>query len=99
MAVFDAARLSKDPLVRFEKSFPFYRTHIVAFTEKIYKFGKTNFEMGMLASAFNTPAWEGQFEKGSPVHDLIVSLPECGNGTVNINSIGLLGILWCAGDI
>ena len=53
----------------------------------------------MLANAFNTPAWEGKFEKGEPLYELITSLPECGNGTINITSIGLLGILWCAGDI
>ena len=53
----------------------------------------------MLANAFNTPAWEGKFEKGEPLYELITSLPECGNGTINITSIGLLGILWCADDI
>ena len=49
----------KDPLQRFEKSFPFYRTHVCAFIDKINEFGKEDFEYTHLASKFDSEAWEG----------------------------------------
>jgi len=49
----------KDPAQRFEKSFPFYRTHVCAFIDKINEFGKADFEYSHLNSKFDSEAWEG----------------------------------------
>ena len=54
----------KDPLVKFEKSFPFYRMHIGRFLEKVNSYGKDTVEISLLASTFDTPAWKGQFDEG-----------------------------------
>ena len=42
-----AINLSKisDPLEKFEKSFPFYRMHIMKFLEKVNSFGKDHLEL------------------------------------------------------
>ena len=49
----------KDPLLRFEKSFPFYRIHVCAFIAKINEFGKETIEYSHLKTRFDSEAWEG----------------------------------------
>ena len=65
-----------DPLTRFEKSFPFYRMHITTFLNKINSMGRDEFEIALLAKMFDTPAWEGCFDEGSELHELLEKLPE-----------------------
>ena len=49
----------KDPLKRFEKSFPLYRMHIKAFIEKIQHCAKQDFEYALLDHHFDSDVWEG----------------------------------------
>ena len=51
-----------------------------------------------LESSFNTPAWAGVFDVGSDMYNLLESLPDSGDGQVDVTSLSLLAIIWCQGD-
>jgi len=88
----------KDPLVKFEKDFPFYRLHIMKFLFKINGFGRDEIDFSQLKTTFDTPAFQGHFDEGSILHGLIASLPNCSETSVNVKSLSQLAILWCAGS-
>lgn len=46
---------------------------------------------------FNSPAFQGKFEKGTPLHKMISSLPKCTEESFYVRSLELLGIAWCSG--
>jgi len=88
----------RDPLVRFEKSFPFYRMNCCAFINKINEFGKLEFDYVLLENSFDSDAWVGQFKEGTPLYKLIKSIPGCEKDTVNRENLSILAILWCSGS-
>ena len=90
---------SMQPLARFEKEFPFYRSHIVAFKDKLFSSGKDEVDLKWLNQTFDTPAWNGQFLKGSKLYKLLKSLPGQEGESFSVNTLLLLGILWCQGDV
>jgi hypothetical protein len=52
----------KDPLMKWEKSYPFCRIHITNIKDKIFSLGKNNFSIAELSDLIDTPAWKGAFE-------------------------------------
>jgi len=88
----------KDPLQRFAKSVPFYRMHAIKFTNICFDLNQEKFPITELAAQLNTPSWVEQFESGQPSYKLIMNLPDCSDGQVEINSIVILGLLWCEGS-
>jgi hypothetical protein len=93
------AETIKDPLIRFEKSFPFYRMHCRAFINKINEFGKADFDYKLLGHSFDSEAWEGQFKEGTELYKLIKTIPKCEGDSVNTEALSLLAILWCGGSV
>lgn len=87
-----------DPLIKLEKSYPFYRMHITTFLNKINSMGKDEIEIDLLGKMFDTPAWEGKFAQGQELHTLLMSLPESSEGTVKVGPLSLLALLWCRGE-
>ena len=87
----------KDPQQRLEKSFPFYRVHIMAFYEKVMSIGKDKFTIMELSGALNTEAWAGKFGPGTDLNKLLNSLPNCGNDDLDKCNLLCLGLLWCDG--
>jgi hypothetical protein len=47
----------KEPLVRIEKMFPFYRMHVTLMMEKLYQFPNETFTIDDFLDKFDTPAW------------------------------------------
>ena len=88
----------KDPFVRFEKQYPFYRMHVEAFRQKIYSYGKDNISIEELANRFDDEMWNDQFKPGTDVYKLLKSLPGTEGEILDINTLLILGILWCQGD-
>lgn len=72
--------------------------HCVAFINKINEFGKEDFDYKLLASTFDSEAWDGQFDNGKPLYNLIKSIPGCEGDTVNTETLSILAILWCSGS-
>jgi hypothetical protein len=87
-----------DPFVKYEKSFPFYRMHIENFRSQIYSFGKDKIKIFELKNRFDGAMWRDQFEEGSELNQLLRALPGSVDDTIDINSILILGLLWCSGD-
>ena len=50
-----------------------------------------------MARCLDTGCWVDQFEAGQPAYKVLMSLPECGDGQVDLNSAIILGLLWCEG--
>lgn len=48
---------------------------------------------------FSTPSFHGSFEKGQPLHQLLISLPGCSEDKLNTESLVILGLVWCAGNL
>ena len=88
----------KDPFVKFEKSFPFYRMHIENFRTQIYSFGKDMISIEDLQNRFSGAIWKNQFDEGSELNLLLRALPGSVDDSVDINSIIVLGLIWCTGD-
>jgi hypothetical protein len=87
-----------DPMTRLEKLSPLSRLHISVFLDKINNLGKKEADIPLLAATFNTPAWSGQFDKGSTFYKQITSLPNCSEESINLSSLSLLAMLWCKGN-
>jgi hypothetical protein len=87
-----------DPFVKLEKSFPFYRMHLTNYTSQIYSFGKDSIKIFELKNRFEGAMWRDQFEEGSELNQLLRALPESEDDSININSLLILGLLWCGGD-
>ena len=54
--------------------------------------------MDDMKSKFSSEAFQGMFEEGKPLYNLLISLPMCSKDSMYINSVQCLGILWCTGD-
>lgn len=65
----------KDPLIRFQYSFPFHRILIRVFYDFVMKDKKVYYTNLDLESKFRTPAWKGQFSQGTPLAKLLALLP------------------------
>ena len=87
-----------DPFVKFEKSFPFYRMHIENFRQQIYNLGKDEIRIEDLKNRFEGAIWKDHFNEDSELTQLLKALPDSNEDMVNINSILILGLLWCSGD-
>jgi hypothetical protein len=87
-----------DPLIRLEKTCVLSRLHVNVFIERINSLGKEQADIPLLAATFNTPAWMGQFDKGTPFYNLITSLPDCSPESIDLGSLSLLALLWCKGE-
>lgn len=87
-----------DPFVKFEKSFPFYRMHVENYRAQIYSFGKDNIKISELKNRFEGGMWRDQFDEGSELNQLLRALPESEDDTIDINSLLILGLIWCSGD-
>ena len=46
---------------------------------------------------FNSPAFQGKFEKGTDLNKMLASLPKCTEDSFYVRSLELLGIAWCSG--
>uniref|UniRef100_A0A7S3IFY6 Uncharacterized protein n=1 Tax=Strombidium inclinatum TaxID=197538 RepID=A0A7S3IFY6_9SPIT len=95
----------KDPLVKFEKQFPFHRMHIASFRQVIYNFGKDKFAISDLKARLPGSLWEQALKPGSPTMTLLESLPGSEKNDsdpletlVDTTSMLLLSIIWCGGD-
>ena len=73
--------------------------HIKAFEEKLDQIGKDSIPITELAAALSTEAWAGKFGEGSALNELLLSLPNSGNGSVDNTSLRSLGLLWCDGSV
>ena len=60
--------------------------------------GKSKLTMDDLKNRFDGPMWRDQFEEGSELNKLLKSLPGTVNGEIDVNSILILGLLWCSGS-
>ena len=50
-------QLITDPLVKFEKRFPFHRTHIKPYVERLFSLEKAKIDYEEFKLLFNTTAW------------------------------------------
>jgi hypothetical protein len=64
----------------------------------VNSFGKSDIELSTLAGSFDSPAWAGQWNEGTELHNLLKSLPGCNDETINANSLIMLAYLWCQGS-
>lgn len=99
----------KDPLVKFEKTFPFHRMSIVTMRELVHSFldEKGRLEDLVSVNKFqeklnDRPIWENQFNSDSPLYKVMEKLPGSihkDDGLyVDPQAFLVLCILWCAGD-
>ena len=88
----------KDSFVRFEKSFPFYRMHIHNFRSQIINLGKNKVSIEELSNRFEGAMWRDHLKEGSELEGLLKTLPGCKDGLIDVQSILILGLLWCGGD-
>lgn len=89
----------KDPLMKWEKSYPFCRIHITNIKDKIFSLGKDKFSIAELGALIETPVWKGAFEPDNKTYKLLSSLADCKPESLDINSVLCLCILWCGGDM
>ena len=89
----------KDPIKRFEKSVPFYRVHVVKYTNALFDLNQEKFPISEMAKFLDTAAWVDQLGEGQPSYKVLMSLPECGDGMVDLISAVVLGLLWCEGGL
>jgi hypothetical protein len=47
----------KNPLLRFEKSVPFYRLHVVTYTQKLFDLDSEKFPISSLEKVLDTASW------------------------------------------
>lgn len=87
----------KDSLVIFEKMFPLYKIHVNAWSKKLQSTGNTYLSIQNLKMIFNSPAFQGKFEKGTPLNKVLAALPKCTDESFYVRSLELLGVAWCAG--
>ena len=87
----------KDSLVYFEKKFPLYKIHVNAWSKNLQSFGNDYVTLENLRNKFNKPAFQGHFEKGSPLHEFLKTLHKCEEDKFYVRTLELLGIAWCAG--
>ena len=84
-------------MVFFEKKFPLYKIHVNAWSQKLQQSGNTHVTLDNLKMIFNSPAFQGKFEKGTDLNKMLASLPKCTEDTFYVRSLELLGIAWCSG--
>ena len=89
----------KDSLVRFEKKFPLYKMHVSAWIKKLQDIGKENIEIDYLKGIFTSESFKGTFEPGQPLHTILSSLPGTKDNVVTMESLSLLGVAWCGGEL
>ena len=76
-----------DPIVKFELQFPFCKTHIKDFCDKINKLGKDTVDYDTLSAVFDSPAWAGQWKPGALTRTHMAKLPHCNEETANVSSL------------
>ena len=91
-----------DPLVKFEKTFPFYRTHIKRYCDALISLindDKHTITLDEFKSVLKTGAWNQAYDKGE-LEKLLKATPEYDSEAEAFDAFSLiiLGVLWCAGE-
>ena len=51
----------KDPMMKFEKQFPYYRMHITPFSDRVFSINKPKVSEEELQKKFRSEAWRGVY--------------------------------------
>ena len=87
-----------DSVLKKEYSYPFYRMDVSKMFDRIHKLDKDEISLADLQKMLGGAIWNGKFQEGSDVYELLESLPNKGQFKYDKLDLLVLCYLYCGGD-
>ena len=72
--------------------------HINNFNQQVLALGKQKVSIEDLSNRFENAMWRDHWKEGSELSELLKTLPGNDDGEIDVNSILIMGFLWCGGS-